>query len=63
VEIDEIAQALTGMDSHEYGSVLRARFEDRFQIPLLIALLALVAEALLGDRVKRRRAGRQENSS
>jgi Ca-activated chloride channel family protein len=53
VEIDEIAQALTGMDSHEYGSVLRARFEDRFQIPLLLALLALLAEALLGDRIKR----------
>jgi Ca-activated chloride channel family protein len=55
VEIEEIALALTGMDSHEYGSVLRARYEDRFQLPLLLALLALGAQMLIGDR--RRRAG------
>ena len=59
VEVEEIAQALTGMDSHEYGAVLRARYEDRFQWPLLLALLALGAEMLLGDRRKGRpgRAG------
>lgn len=50
IEIDEIAQALAGMDAHEFGSVLRARYEDRFQFPLLAALLVLLAECLLGDR-------------
>jgi Ca-activated chloride channel family protein len=50
VEIDEIAKSLTAMDAHEFGAVLRTRYEDRFQAPLLLALLALAAEALLGDR-------------
>jgi Ca-activated chloride channel family protein len=65
VEVEEIAQALTGMDSHEYGSVLRARYEERFQLPLLLALLALAAETLLGDRRKQRRrpAGGAEGAS
>jgi Ca-activated chloride channel family protein len=50
VEVDEIAQSLTAMDAHEFGAVLRARYEDRYQVPLLLALLALAAETLLGDR-------------
>jgi Ca-activated chloride channel family protein len=53
VEIEEVALALTGMDSHDYGSVLRARYEDRFQLPLLLALFALVAQMLIGDRRRR----------
>ena len=52
-EIDEIATALTSMDGQEYGAVLRARFEDRYQIPLALALLALLIETLLGDRKRR----------
>ena len=43
IEIDEIAQALAGMDAHEYGSVLRARYEERFQFPLAAAFLVLLA--------------------
>jgi len=50
IEIDEISQTLAGMDAHEFGSVLRARYSDRFQFPLLAALLVLLAESLLGDR-------------
>ncbi len=50
IEVEQIARAITGMDAREYGSVLRARYEERFQIPLLLALAALAAEALLGDR-------------
>lgn len=55
MEVDEIAQSLAGMDAHEYGSVLRARYEDRFQIPLLLGLLLLAAEILLGERKRKRR--------
>ena len=52
-------QTLSGLDSREYGAVLRTRYEDRFQIPLALALLALLAETLLGDRRRpdRGRAG------
>jgi Ca-activated chloride channel family protein len=58
VEVEEIARALTGMDSREYGSVLRARYEDRFQLFLLLALLALGTETLLRDS-RKRSAGRE----
>ena len=50
LEIEEIAKALNEMDSAEFGSVLRARYEERFQIPLVIAVVALLAEMLIGDR-------------
>lgn len=53
VEVDEIAKGLTAMDAREFGSVLRARYEERFQLPLLLALLALAAETVLGDRRRR----------
>jgi Ca-activated chloride channel family protein len=52
-EVEAITEALTGMDASEYGSVLRARYEDRFQIPLAVALVALLVESLLGDRRRR----------
>ena len=50
VEVDEIAQSISDMDAREYGSVLRARYEERFQLPLLLALLALGIETVLGSR-------------
>jgi Ca-activated chloride channel family protein len=56
VEVDEIAQSLTAMDAHEFGAVLRARYEERYQVPLLLALCALAAETLLGDRRRKRRS-------
>ena len=49
-EIEEIAQVLNGLQSGEFGGILRPRYEERFQVPLAFALLALVAETLLGDR-------------
>jgi Ca-activated chloride channel family protein len=55
IEVERIARAITGMDAREYGSVLRARYEERFQIPLLLALAALAAEAVLGDRRRKAR--------
>jgi Ca-activated chloride channel homolog len=50
VEIDEIAAALSRLESAEYATSLRSRYEERFQIPLLLALVALVVESLVSDR-------------
>jgi len=49
-EIDPIVEALTAMDAREFGSVLRTRYEERFQIPLALALVLLLADTVLGDR-------------
>jgi Ca-activated chloride channel family protein len=54
-EVDEIAKAVSGMDAREFGTVMRARYEERFQIPLALALAALLAATALSDR--RRPAG------
>jgi len=61
-EIGEIAEAIGGMSQRDFGSVLRTRYEERFQIPLAICLAALVVETLLGDRKKARRAESAEVS-
>jgi Ca-activated chloride channel family protein len=53
-ELEEIARGLMGMDTQELGAVLRARYEERFQIPLILAVLALLAETLIGDATRRR---------
>jgi Ca-activated chloride channel family protein len=55
VEVEEIAKRLSTVEGGEFGAVLRTRYEDRFQIPLLLGILALAAEGALGDR--RRRGG------
>jgi Ca-activated chloride channel family protein len=54
-EVEEIARALAGMDAREHGTVLRTRYEDRFQYPLVLALAALLAETFLDDRRRRKR--------
>ena len=36
--------------------MLRARYEERYQIPLAVALVALIAETLVGDRRRIRSA-------
>lgn len=50
IEVDEIARALGELDAGEVGSLLRTRYEERFQLPLLVGWLALLIESLLGDR-------------
>jgi Ca-activated chloride channel family protein len=52
LEIDEIVEAISGMDATEFGNVLRMRYEERFQVPLGLALLAILAEILISDRRK-----------
>lgn len=57
-EMEEVARLLSGLDSTEFGSTLRARFEERFQLPLLFAICALLAETVIGDRRRRKEAAR-----
>ena len=38
------------MDASGSGTVLKTRWVERFQIPLAIALAALVLETLISDR-------------
>jgi len=49
-EVDEVAKAIAGMDAREYGTVLRARYEERFQLPLALAVAATLALTALPDR-------------
>jgi Ca-activated chloride channel family protein len=53
LEIDEIVEEIAGLDAREFGNVLRTRYEERFHVPLAVALLALLAEALIPDRKRR----------
>jgi Ca-activated chloride channel family protein len=51
-EIAEVAKAMEAMDAAGSGTVLRTRWVERFQIPLAVALLALLVETALTDRRK-----------
>ena len=53
-EIEEISRALADLDQSELGTTLRRRYEERFQIPLAVAVIALLVETWLGDRARRR---------
>ncbi len=59
-ELDEILKEINKMEKRELESERMSQFEDRFQIPLGIALVLLVAEMLISDRKSRRKewAGR-----
>jgi len=49
-EVDDLIRTIGEMNKSEFGASLRTRYRERYQIPLTIALLALFAETLLGDR-------------
>lgn len=51
-EIDDIAKAFASMDASGSKTVLKTRWVERFQIPLAIALFALILETLISDRRK-----------
>jgi len=55
-EVDELIRTIGEMNESEFGASLRTRYRERYQIPLTIALIALVAETLLGDRRRKRKA-------
>ncbi len=49
-EVEEIAKALASLDAAGSETVLKTRWVERFQIPLALALLALVVETLVSER-------------
>jgi len=51
-EVEEIAKALEAMDASGSKTVLKTRWVERFQIPLALALFALILESLISDRRK-----------
>lgn len=56
IEVDEIGQSLASLSQGEIGFELRTRYEERYQVPLLVGWLALAAETILGDRRRARRS-------
>lgn len=59
-ELDDLAATIANMEAGEAGSVLRTRWEDRYQIPLALAILALAAEMLVSDRRRRAKEASRE---
>jgi len=59
--LDQVFQDhIAKMERREVASTLERRYEERFQIPLALALICLVLETLLGER---KRLGKRERSS
>ena len=58
VEIEEIYREIANMDQKEFESQRFTRYEERFQIPLALALVCFALESLLGDRRQQRREWR-----
>ena len=52
-EIDRIAEEIAAMDQKELGSTRFTQYEERFQVPLLLALLCFAVEALLPEGGRR----------
>ncbi len=49
-EITQIYQEISEMDQKEMGSTHFTEYEERYQIPLVLALICFVVEALIVDR-------------
>jgi len=52
-ELEEVLKEISKMDKRELESQKMNQYEDRFQIPLGIALVLLIAEMLISDRKRR----------
>ena len=59
LEIDELLDAVESLDAGELDAIVRVRYEERFAIPTLLALLALAAELCIGDGRGKRISGGQ----
>jgi Ca-activated chloride channel family protein len=57
-EIEEIYREIANMDQKEFESRRFTRYEERYQIPLALALACFALESLLGDRRQQRREWR-----
>ena len=51
-ELDKIYEAVYGMEKKELASLQFTQFEDRFQYFLIIALVLIVFEFIVSDRIK-----------
>lgn len=54
-ELEEVLKEIEKMEKRELESERMSQYEDRFQIPLGIALFLLMAEMVISDRRRRRR--------
>ena len=52
MELDRIFEEIAGMEKKELEGTLVTRYDDRFQWPLLFALLLIVLEFFIGERRK-----------
>jgi len=57
-ELDRVAEAIAGMDKKDMQARLSTQFEERFQFPLALALIALTTDAFLSGRRRVRRVRR-----
>ena len=57
-ELEAVADRISGLQQKELGSERFTRYEERFQIPLALALACFLAEGLLSERSRRRREWR-----
>jgi Ca-activated chloride channel family protein len=57
-EIDRLAEVIAGMDKKEMSARLTTQYEERYQVPLALGLLALVVDTFLTGR-RRVRAARR----
>jgi Ca-activated chloride channel homolog len=54
-ELTALVDRIAGLEEKELGTERLTRYEERFQLPLLGALLCLFAESLLSERARPRR--------
>ena len=57
-ELEDLVDRISGLQQKELGSERFTRYEERFQIPLALALACFLAEGLLSERSRRRREWR-----
>ncbi|MDP6461514.1 MAG: hypothetical protein QGH59_07010, partial [Gemmatimonadota bacterium] len=53
LELDRIHEEIAGIEEREVASRKFTQFEPRFQVPLAIALLLLLVDLVLPERVRR----------
>lgn len=56
IELDRIFDEISAMEKKELEGTLVTRYDDRFQWPLLAAMLLIVGEFFLSERRKKRRS-------
>lgn len=54
-ELEAIKEAISRMERGELESQMMAYYEERFQVPLALALALVIVETFVPDRVRRRR--------